>query len=205
MPEGTELVVYIVDDDVSVRDSIGLLLGLKGYRCAQYAAAEDLLHACRPEWAGCVLADLRLPGMDGLALQQELANRGSRLPVVFITGHGDVAAARAAFKAQAVDFLEKPFDDESVIKAIEAAFGRESRRIAAGLAESGRRAVLARLTGREHEIAELLATGLHNREIAAKLGISPRTIEVHKARIMEKLGARSIADLIRITSAQGSA
>jgi RNA polymerase sigma factor (sigma-70 family) len=200
MPERS-LVVYIVDDDPSIRDSVGLLLGLRGYRSAHFASAEDFLLALRADWSGCVLADLRLPGLDGLRMQEELKRRGSQLPVVIITGHGDVAAARAAFKAEAVDFIEKPFDDESLIRAIEAAFGRETARIETRGAEEARIEALARLTAREREIALLLAAGLHNREIAAKLGISARTVEVHKARIMEKLAARNVADLVRIAAA----
>ena len=204
MPDPS-LVVYIVDDDASIRDSLGLLLGLRGYSSAQFASAEDFLEALHDHWSGCVLADLRLPGLDGLRLQEELKRRGSHLPVVFITGHGDVGAARAAFKADAVDFIEKPFDDDSVIRAIESAFGRESVRIEHQDAESARNEALARLTTREREVALLLAAGLHNRAIAAKLAISSRTVEVHKARIMEKLDAHSIADLIRITASRSPA
>jgi RNA polymerase sigma factor (sigma-70 family) len=204
MPDRS-LVVHIVDDDPSIRDSLGLLLGLRGYRSAQFASAEDFLAALEADWCGCVLADLRLPGIDGLGLQQELKRRGSHLPVAIITGHGDVAAARAAFKAEAVDFIEKPFDDESVIRAIESAFAREFARLEQRGAERARSDALARLTTREREIALLLAEGFHNRAIASRLGISPRTVEVHKARIMEKLEARSLADLIRIATSRGLA
>jgi FixJ family two-component response regulator len=204
MPERPGLVVHVVDDDASIRDSIGLLLGLRGYRCAQFASAEDFLSALRDDWQGCVLADLRLPGLDGLALQSELKRRGVSLPVVIITGHGDVASARAAFQAEAVDFLEKPFDENSVIRAIESAFLRETARLEAHAADAQRTAMLKRLTTREHEIAMLLASGLHNRAIAMKLAISPRTVEVHKARIMEKLGAASVADLIRLTTSRSA-
>jgi len=192
--------VYIVDDDASIRDSLGLLLGLRGYRTALFASAEHFLSALRADWAGCVLADLRMPGMDGLTLQTELKARGSPLPVVIITGHGDVAAARAAFKSEAVDFLEKPFDDDSPLAAIEAAFDREESRLASQVQAAHRRQSLATLTDRERQVAELLVLGMHNRDVGTKLGISPRTVEVHKARIMEKLGARGLADLIRITS-----
>lgn len=201
MSDRSIFTVYIVDDDASIRDSLGLLLGLRGYRTAPFASAEHFLSAWRAGWVGCVLADLRMPGMDGLALQAELKARGSSLPVVIITGHGDVAAARAAFKSEAVDFLEKPFDDEGPIAAIEAAFDREEARMASQVQAAHRRQSLAALTEREREVAELLVLGMHNRDVGARLGISPRTVEVHKARVMEKLGARSLADLIRITSA----
>lgn len=200
MRDRRDLTVYIVDDDASVRDSLGLLLGLRGYRCAPFATAEHFLEALRPDWSGCVLVDLRMPGMDGLEVQRELERRGSVLPVIVITAHGDVAAARTAFRQRAVDFLEKPFDDAVAMAAIESAFAREQARLESQAEEESRRGALAALTSREREVAELLASGLHNKAVAQCLGISPRTVEVHKARIMDKLGARSLADLIRITT-----
>jgi FixJ family two-component response regulator len=193
-----DLAVYIVDDDPAVRDSLSLLLSLRGYRTATFASAEDFLAALRPEWKGCVIADIRMPGMSGLALQAELARRGVRLPVVIVTAHGDVASARAAFKSDAVDFLEKPFDEHGPVAAVEAAFRRERARASRAERAGERAAQLARLTGREREVVHLLAEGLHNVEVAERLAISPRTVEVHKARIMAKLGARNLAELIRI-------
>jgi RNA polymerase sigma factor (sigma-70 family) len=193
-----DLAVYVVDDDPAVRDSLSLLLSLRGYRTATFASAEDFLAALRPEWKGCVIADIRMPGMSGLALQEELARRGVRLPVVIVTAHGDVASARAAFKSDAVDFLEKPFDEEGPVAAVEAAFRRERERASREERARGRAAQLAALTGREREVVQLLAEGLHNVEVAERLAISPRTVEVHKARIMAKLGARNLAELIRI-------
>jgi RNA polymerase sigma factor (sigma-70 family) len=193
-----DFAVYIVDDDPAVRDSLSLLLSLRGYRTATFGSAEDFLAALRPDWKGCLIADIRMPGMDGLELQRELARRGVRLPVVIVTAHGDVASARAAFRSDAVDFLEKPFDEEGPVAAVEAAFARERER-ASREEESGRReALLARLTQREREVVLLLAEGLHNVEVAERLAISPRTVEVHKARIMAKLGATNLAQLIRI-------
>ena len=193
-----ELAVYIVDDDPAVRDSLSLLLSLRGYRTATFATAEDFLAALRPEWKGCLIADIRMPGMDGLALQRELLRRGVRLPVVIVTAHGDVASARAAFKAEAVDFLEKPFDEEGPVAAVEAAFRRERERASEEERTQDREGLLARLTDREREVMLLLAEGLHNVEVAERLAISPRTVEVHKARIMAKLGARNLAQLIRV-------
>jgi len=193
-----ELAVYIVDDDPAVRDSLSLLLSLRGYRTATFATAEDFLAALRPEWKGCLIADIRMPGMDGLALQRELLRRGVRLPVVIVTAHGDVASARAAFKADAVDFLEKPFDEEGPVAAVEAAFRRERERASEEERTQDREGLLARLTDREREVMLLLAEGLHNVEVAERLAISPRTVEVHKARIMAKLGARNLAQLIRV-------
>jgi RNA polymerase sigma factor (sigma-70 family) len=190
--------VYVVDDDASVRDSLALLLGLRGYRAALFASAEDFLAAIEPTWKGCLLTDLRLPGMSGLELQQELKRRGNALPTVIITGHGDIAAARAAFKSNAVDFIEKPFDEESPLAAIEAAFELEEARTSADTARARQQEVWSQLTERERTVASLVVIGMHNREIAEKLGISARTVEVHKARIMDKTGARNLADLIRL-------
>jgi RNA polymerase sigma factor (sigma-70 family) len=187
------LTVYIVDDDAAVRDSLSLMLGLAGYATALFADAEAFLAAYRDDWAGCVVADLRLPGKSGLELQAELRARSSALPFILMTAHGDVPSARTAFQARAVDFLEKPFDHAQLRSAIENAFSREQQR----LARANELAKLATLTVREREVLEHAAQGLHAKEIAAALGISPRTVEVHKTRIMEKLGARNIAELVR--------
>lgn len=193
------LVVHIVDDDAAVRDSLSLLLGVHGYRSAVFASAEDFLAAAGPRSAGCVIADIRMPGMSGLQMQEELARRGIALPVIVITAHGDVSSARAAFRSSAVDFLEKPFDAAAVIAAIEAALERERSRLRAEHAHRERDARLGALTAREREVMDLLVLGLHNKEVARRLGISPRTVEIHKARVLAKLGAANLADLIRIS------
>jgi len=191
------LVVYVVDDDASIRDSLALMLGLAGYSTRLFADAESLLVAFERDWTGCVIADLRLPGMSGIELQAQLRNRGSAIPFIVITAHGDVPAARAAFRAQAIDFIEKPFDDWQLQNAIERAFDVERKRIE-GIEATRRDAEkLARLTAREREILDQAARGLHAKEIAAALGISPRTVEVHKTRIMQKLEVRNIAELVR--------
>ena len=193
-----DLTVFIVDDDPAVRDSLGLLLGVRGYRTAIFASAEAFLQAWRPEWSGCLITDLRMAGMDGLALQQKLLELGGTLPVIFVTAHGDVTAARAAFRARAVDFLEKPFDDAKLIAAIGEAFDRERENRGARQVRDRDRAALAELTPRERQVMELVVAGLHNREIAPRLGISVRTVEVHKARLMAKLDVDNVADLVRI-------
>jgi FixJ family two-component response regulator len=193
------LTVFIVDDDPSVRDSIALMLGLLGFRTAVFADAEGFLSAYQANWTGCVVADLRLTGKSGLELQAELGARGSTLPFVIITAHGDVPSARAAFQAQAIDFLEKPFDDEQLRAAILTAFSLEGRRIQRADDSRGDAERLAKLTVREREVMEQAATGLHAKEIAATLGISPRTVEVHKTRLMAKLGVRNVAELVRFT------
>lgn len=195
------LTVFVIDDDAAVRDSIALMLGLEGYRTSVFADAEAFLAAWREDWVGCVIADVRLPGRSGVELQDAMRKRGVALPFVIITAHGDVATARTAFRSQAVDFLEKPFDNVQVCAAIETAFALEERRIQR---DDGRRRdseKLGRLTAREREVLELAAQGLHAKEIAAALGISPRTVEVHKTRLMEKLRVRNVAELVRFAIA----
>jgi FixJ family two-component response regulator len=200
MPDAP-LTVFIVDDDASIRDSLALMLGLSGYATRLFADAESFLAAFEAGWAGCVIADLRLPGMTGLELQARVGAGGSALPFVIITAHGDVPAARSAFRGQAVDFLEKPFDDAQLREAIELAFSNERRR-AGSQAERGAIAKkLARLTPREREVLEHAARGLHAKEIGKALGISARTVEVHKMRVMEKLEVRNIGELVRFALA----
>ncbi len=191
------LTVYIVEDDAAMRDSLSLMLRLSGYRAATFGSAEAFLEAYRDDWAGCVVADLRLPQKSGLELQAELRARGRSLPFVIITAHGDVPSARAAFQGEAVDFLEKPFDDADLRAAIDTAYGRELGRIQRAAADRDEALMLARLTPREREVLERVGKGLHAKEIAAALAISPRTVEVYKARLMTKLGARNVAELVR--------
>lgn len=198
------LTVFIVDDDASVRDSIALMLALAGYRTSVFADAEAFLAAWREDWAGCVIADVKLPGQSGVELQDTLRNRGISLPFVIITAHGDVPTARAAFRSQAVDFLEKPFDHLQLCAAIETAFALEARRIQRHESQRADAEKLGRLTTRERDVLEHAARGLHAKEIAAALGISPRTVEVHKTRIMEKLNVRNVAELVRFAIAATS-
>jgi RNA polymerase sigma factor (sigma-70 family) len=198
------LAVYIVDDDAALRDSLSLMLGLLGYRTAAFESAESLLDAYRETWTGCILADLRLPGKSGLDLQSVLRQRGSRLPFVVITAHGDVPSARAAFQSDAVDFLEKPFEEADLRAAIDRGFERERRRLYRAEEHDERTARLAKLTRREREILELVGRGMHAKEIASSLAISPRTVEVHKARLMAKLEARNVAELVRFALAAGA-
>jgi len=196
-----DLTVFIVEDDASVRDSLALMLGLDGIRTALFADAEAMLEAWQPQWRGCVLADLRLPRMSGVELQQELARRGSTLPFIIVTAHGDVPSARAAFLAKAIDFLEKPFDEAQLRRAIATAFDREGERVQRADARRADAEKIALLTPREREVMAHSARGLHAKEIASALGISPRTVELHKARIMSKLGVRNIAELVRFALA----
>jgi FixJ family two-component response regulator len=195
--------VFLIDDDPGVRDSLALLLSLKGLRTQPFANAESFIATYQPDWAGCVLTDLRMPGMTGLELQAALRERRIEVPVVVLTAHGDVATARAALKNGAFDFLEKPIDDAMLLDVLQNALRVDRERRSTAASRAGADARLERLTAREREILALLAAGHQNREIAVKLGISPRTVEVHKARIMEKLECGSLAELIRMNIAVG--
>ncbi|OHC71171.1 MAG: DNA-binding response regulator [Rhodocyclales bacterium GWA2_65_20] len=195
--------VFIIDDDPSVRDALGLLLGLHGYRTAFYADAAGFLAALRPDWRGCLLIDIRMPGMDGLALQKRLREQACTIPAIIITGHGDVASAREAFRAEAIDFLEKPIEEARLVAAIEEAFSRQTAARASHEQQQRVAKRLAGLTAREREVMELVVAGRHNREIALQLGISVRTVEVHKARMLAKLGADGVPHLVRISLGLG--
>ncbi|HET9577726.1 MAG TPA: response regulator [Usitatibacter sp.] len=192
------LTVFIIDDDAAVRDSLALRLGIEGYRTALFADAEAFLSAVDRGAGGCVVADVKLPGASGLELQAELQRRGIVMPVVIITAHGDVASARTAFQAKAIDFLPKPFDTMQLLSAVSTAFEREEARLKGEAQRREETSKLSRLTAREREVLDRVAEGLHAKEIAARMGISPRTVEVHKARIMEKLDARNVAELVRL-------
>ena len=192
------LTVFIVDDDPAVRDALSLLLGIQDYRVAVFGDAESFLNAYKSEWRGCLVLDIRMHGMDGLTLQKHLAQLGCELPVIIMTGHGDVASAREAFRAFAVDFLEKPLDHRKLLAAIADAFSRQRTRLVADMNRSDIERLLAGLTPREREVMARVVAGQHNRDIAAELGISARTVEVHKARMMDKLGVNNVADLVRL-------
>lgn len=203
MMQPSGFTIFIVEDDPSVRDALGLVLGLSGHAVAMYADAESFLNAYRPEWAGCILIDIRMPGMSGLALQARLGELGSRLPVIIMTGHGDVDSARQAFRADAVDFLEKPLDQARLLAAIQEAYEQQSKQQARHTTHAAAEQRLDCLTPRELEVMQLVVAGRHNRDIAQDLGISVRTVEVHKARMMAKLGTKNIAELVRLSMASG--
>ena len=193
--------VYIVDDDAAVLDSLSLLLGLNGFHTLPFASADDFLRVFDTTWSGCLLLDIRMPGTDGLALQVALKERDVALPIIFMTAHGEVATVRTALKGGAVDYLEKPVDPDAMLAAVRAALEADSaerNKVArAGLGEQR----LRTLTPREREVFELVIQGQQYRQIAAALGISPRTVEVHRARLMEKLGVRNISELVRMSLA----
>ena len=194
--------VYIVEDDASVRDALGLLLGLQGYRVSMFGDAESFIAARRPHWRGCMLIDIRMPGMDGLALQRWLRDSGCHIPVVIMTAHGDVQSAREAFRSHAVDFLEKPLNHPKLLAAISDAFALERTQQTVNANTDRFARLRAALTPREDQVMELVIRGRHNREIALELGISARTVEVHKARMMAKLGVNSVPELVRLSLAR---
>lgn len=190
--------IFIVDDDAAVRDALSLLISLKGMRALVFASAQDFLAVYDPAWRGCLLTDLKMPQMSGLELQEELRKRGISLPVVMLSAHGDVATTRAALKNGAVDFLEKPVNDEILVDVLTNAIRVDAQRHARDEERARVSGQLERLTPRERAVLRLLAEGLGQRDIAARLDISPRTVEVYKARMMEKLQCHTLADVVRI-------
>jgi RNA polymerase sigma factor (sigma-70 family) len=189
--------VYIVEDDAAVRSSLAMLLQVRGYATVAFDTAEAFLAAGTAGRPACVLVDVRLPAMSGLELQQKLKETGT-LPVIVMTGHGDVATARKALRDGAVDFLEKPIDEADLFAAVESALQSDQEQVEWLRERDAMRARLSRLTDRELEVFERVTEGMHNREIAEEFGISQRTVEVHRARLMEKLHARRVADLFKL-------
>jgi FixJ family two-component response regulator len=195
--------VFVIDDDPSMRRSLDSLLRSVGLDVHLYASAPEFMRDARPDAPGCLLLDVRLPGMSGLAFQQELAKAGIALPVIFITGHGDVPMTVRAMKAGAADFLTKPFDDQALLDAVDGAIERDrARRIdATRLAEIEVR--YRSLTEREREVMKLVVTGLVNKQMAAELGLSLVTVKVHRGHVMHKMLARSVPELVRMADQLG--
>ncbi len=195
--------IHIVDDEEAIRRSAGFMLKTSGYAVSTYASGDAFLQAARDAEPGCVLLDVRMPGMDGLEVQKAMAERGIAMPVVVLTGHGDITVAVRAMKGGAVDFIEKPFEKAVLLTAITAAFERLDD-AGARAARAGDAAVaIAALTSREQDVLRGLAQGLPNKTIAFDLTISPRTVEVHRANLMAKLQVRSLSEALRIAFAAG--
>jgi len=193
--------VHIVDDDEAVRDSLRWLLEANGYRVRSYESGEAFLAEHDPTQLGVLIADVRMPGMSGLELQEQLRNRGSIMPIVFITGHGDVPMAVSTMKKGAVDFLEKPFDELELREIVGRMLVAAKTRFDAALTQRAREAVFARLTAREEQVLERIVAGRLNKQVADDLGISIKTVEAHRANIMEKLEVTSVAELIKVALA----
>ena len=199
----SETAVFIVDDDDGLRDSLRALLESAGLRVQDFPRAAAFLDFYDSSREGCLIADVRMPDMDGLQLQEELGRRKIGLPIIIMTGDGDIPLAVRAMRAGAVDFIEKPFDDEAFLATVRRALeiGRAARGQAT-LSQTSRERVEG-LTPRERDVLELLVAGHPNKVIAFKLGISPRTVEVHRGRLMEKMQARGLSDLVRTALAAG--
>jgi FixJ family two-component response regulator len=193
-----ETIVFVVDDDEAVRDALSVHLDLAGLRVPRFAPARAFLAAIDPDQGGCAVVDIRMPDQDGLSLQQEMIRRGLTLPVIIITGHGDVAAAVTAFRAGAVDFLQKPFDEDQLIERIREAIERDRRARRLSLEVSEIRSLVALLSPREREVMDLVAQGHSNKVIAIRLDIGVRTVETHRAKVLEKMGVRSAPELARM-------
>lgn len=190
--------VFLVDDQPAILKALGRLLASAGYVVQGYTSAREFLDSGDAGTPGCLVLDLAMPGMGGMALQQELALRGSHLPVIFLTGEGDIATGVQAMKQGAADFLTKPVDDGRLLAAVAAAFERNRRSLADGAERDELRSRLATLTPREREVMELVAEGLLNKQIAAALGTVEKTVKVHRARMMAKMQVKSVSALVRM-------
>lgn len=193
--------VFVVDDDQAMRNSLKWLIESVGVMVESFASADDFLARYESGRPGCLVLDVRMPGMSGLELQEHLAARNIRIPAVIITGHGDVPMAVRAMKAGAVDFIEKPFNDEALLDAIRRALAFEERERSAQSEHHEIQQRLAHLTPREREVMDMVTEGRSNKEIANTLGVSAKTIEAHRARVMEKMQAGSLAELVRMALA----
>jgi RNA polymerase sigma factor (sigma-70 family) len=196
-------VVFVVDDDPSVRKSLTRVIAAAGYAVEAFASAREFLERAPAMGACCLVLDVRMPGVTGIDLQKTLAQAVHRIPVVFITGHGDVAMSVAAMKAGAVDFLTKPFASKDLLAAIERAVDKDTRNLGAEARTEELQARVRTLTPRERQVFALVVTGMLNKQIAAELGIVEKTVKVHRARVMDKMRAGSVAELVRLADDVG--
>jgi two-component system response regulator DctR len=194
--------VYLVDDDDAIRDSLGWLLQSRGLACRPFASAEHFLEAWTPQLAGCLLLDIRMHGMSGLQLFERLLEQDNRLPVIFLTGHGDVPMAVSALKKGAFDFVEKPFNDNELVNRVVEALQLDARNRASAADSDSLNGRLERLTVRERQIMDLILAGKFNKVIADELQISMRTVEVHRAHLFEKMGVRTAVELSQLMTSR---
>ncbi len=198
-----QAVVYVIDDDESIREALRSLLATVGLDVRTFATTRDFLEAKRPDAASCLVLDVRLPGVSGLDFQAELTRSGIACPIIFISGHGDIPMTVRAIKAGAIEFLTKPFREQELLDAVQAGIqqDRERRESAAGMA--GLQERLGSLTAREREVMALVVTGLMNKQIAGQLNLSEITVKVHRGNVMHKMGAKSLAELVRMADKLG--
>jgi len=202
-PQDDTPLVVVVDDEPAVRESLDSLFRSVGLRTRLYAAPADLLRDELPDAPGCLILDVRLPGISGLEFQRQLAEQGQDWPIIFMTGHGDIPMTVRAMKAGAVDFLSKPFREQDMLDAVTAALERDRQRRAASASRDGVRARYGTLTPREREIFAHVVSGRMNKQIAADVGLSEITVKIHRGNVMRKMGVRSLADLVRQAEALG--
>src|ERR1700726_4706081 len=196
-------IVYVVDDDASMRNALANLFRSVGLQSALFGSGSELLRSKLPEVPSCLVLDIRLPGLSGLDFQAELAKANMHIPIIFMTGHGDIPMTVRAMKGGAVDFLTKPFRDQDMLDAVVAAIERDRKRREAGKIVANLQALFETLTPREREILALVSSGLMNKQTAAELGLAEITVKIHRGHIMKKMGARSLADLIRMAETLG--
>jgi FixJ family two-component response regulator len=202
-PSESEPLVFVVDDDAAVRRSLQSLLRSVGLQVAAFSSAPEFLASKLPNVPSCLVLDVRLPGMSGLDFQSELAKANIQVPIVFITGHGDIPMSVRAMKAGAVEFLPKPFRDQDLLDAVQVGLDRDRARREGDVAASKLRADFESLTPREQQVIALVTSGLMNKQIAGKIGVSEITVKVHRGNVMRKMGAKSFADLVRMADALG--
>jgi RNA polymerase sigma factor (sigma-70 family) len=200
-PALNKAIVFVVDDDQAMRNSLKWLIESVGVQVESFSSADEFLAQYQPGRAGCLVLDVRMPGMSGLDLQEYLVENNIQIPVVIITGHGDVPMAVRAMKSGAIDFIEKPFNDEVLLDAIRRAIAYEEQQRSQYSEHLAIQERLSHLTPREHEVMQMVTDGKSNKEIANALGVSAKTIEAHRARVMEKMQARSLAELVRMVLA----
>jgi two-component system response regulator FixJ len=205
MPSADHRTVFVVDDDEAALDSLVLLLRSEGLNPRGFRSAESFLAGLSPEARGCVVSDVRMPGMDGVELLRTLKAMGCLLPVIVITGHADVTVAVQAMKAGAADFIEKPFESELILRLVRACLEENDEAVDAGARSMRIRRRIDSLTGRERQVLDLIIDGSSNKQVAARLAISPRTVEIYRANVMSKMRADSLSELVRMTLAAGAA
>ena len=198
-----EPIVFVIDDDAPVREALGNLFRSVGLRVEVFGSASEFLQSKLPGVPGCLILDIRLPRLSGLDFQTELAKAGIHIPIIFMTGHGDIPMSVRAMKAGAVDFLTKPFRDQDMLDAVTTAIERDRNSRNEARILSGLHALFATLTPREREVMALVTAGLMNKQIAAEIGIAEITVKIHRGHIMRKMAAKSLADLVRMAEALG--